>query len=354
MKIVILCKRAPQGRDLWERPYGRFFHLAQGLAQRGHEVHLVLLSYQGGKQFEETRDGINWHSINLLPDPSRYYRMSFSLVRKIDADWVVGFSDTYFGICAQNIAGRLGAKSLIDAYDNYESYLPWALPLHWLWRAALSGATVVTAAGPGLLDRMAANRPDGINVVVEMAADPIFTPGERFQARQSLELPAKKQLVAYCGSLHHTRGIDQLLAVMNQMSVTQPEVGWLFSGRNLSGVQLPGDSYRLGYVSDTQVVDVIRSADVVLALNTPGEFGDYSYPVKIYEANAVGVPVIALSTDSVEFVMRSRPEGLVVSGSTEALAEKISKALTLDSIPQAQSPGWAGSVDRLESCLSAS
>ena len=38
MKILMLSKRRPQGRDLFTRPYGRFFHLPRLLAEAGHTV----------------------------------------------------------------------------------------------------------------------------------------------------------------------------------------------------------------------------------------------------------------------------------------------------------------------------
>lgn len=56
MKLLCLCKRHPQGRDLFNRPYGRFFHLPRLLAERGHEVHLLLLSYRNDPSAKR-RDG---------------------------------------------------------------------------------------------------------------------------------------------------------------------------------------------------------------------------------------------------------------------------------------------------------
>lgn len=44
--------------------------------------------------------------------------------------------------------------SCIDAYDNYESYIPWLKLLHVLKRRALSRADLITAAGPNLLKQM--------------------------------------------------------------------------------------------------------------------------------------------------------------------------------------------------------
>ncbi|ANX03477.1 hypothetical protein PG2T_04240 [Immundisolibacter cernigliae] len=46
-------------------------------------------------------------------------------------------------------------------------------------------------------------------------------------------------------------------------------------------------------------------------MNTPGAFGDYSYPIKLYEAMACGRPVVAARTASTAWVLRDFPGRLV-------------------------------------------
>ena len=58
MKILFLSKRRPQGKDLLTRPYGRFFYLPYWLAQRGHEVYILLLSYKKEPALELQNDCI--------------------------------------------------------------------------------------------------------------------------------------------------------------------------------------------------------------------------------------------------------------------------------------------------------
>ncbi len=45
--------------------------------------------------------------------------------------------------------------------------------------------------------------------------------------------------------------------------------------------------------------------DMVAVMNTPGAFGDYSYPIKLYEAMACGRPVVASRTASTAWVLRN-------------------------------------------------
>lgn len=351
MKIVILCKRAPQSRDLWSRPYGRFFYLAKHLAEMGDEVHLVLLSYKNDKEFEARQDGLTWHSVNLTPNPFRYYRVARQLVKTVRADWVIGFSDTYFGICAELIGRQTGTKSLIDAYDNYESYIPWCKPLHWLWRRALRRCTAVTAAGPGLLELMSAGRKNNNSAIIEMAADPQFTPGSKKLAREKLRLPQNKPIVAYSGSLYRSRGIEELFQLIDYVSKTNPDVYWVLSGRMEPGVTLPSNCNHLGYVDDNLVVEVTRSANVLLCVNRPGAFGDYSYPVKIYEALAAGTRVVAFRTESVDFVMRNHAWWLVPFGEIGGMAERIIAASKAPKSADSGASGWVDRASLLRQCL---
>ncbi|MCA9324586.1 glycosyltransferase [Candidatus Saccharibacteria bacterium] len=351
MKIIILCKRAPQSRDLWRRPYGRFFHLARYLAEMGDEVHLVLLNYGKGEEFQAHRDGINWHSVNLAPNPLRFYRVAIQLAKTMRADWIIGFSDTYFGICAELIGRQTGASSLIDAYDNYESYIPWCKPLHWLWRRALRRCTGVTAAGPGLLKLMSVGRPNRNSAIIEMAADPQFTPGDKISSRRSLGLPEDRPIIAYSGSLYRSRGIEELFSLIEYIGRNDPNVYWMLSGRLEPGISLPNNLNHLGYVADDKVVDVVRSADVVLCVNKPDTFGSFSYPVKIYEALAVGARVVAFSTDSVEYVMREHLNWLVPFGEITQMADRAIAALTTSDIQGAPLADWAISAKWLRQQL---
>ena len=149
MKLLFLCKRRPQGKDLIERPYGRFFYLPKILAEKGHDVHILLLSYKNEPRISKDKGGINWHSISLIRHgPLAYVRQAEKIIKQIRPDWIVGFSDIYYGILAQKLGTKYNIHSLIDAYDNFESYIPWLKPLHALWRKSLSRATLVTAARP--------------------------------------------------------------------------------------------------------------------------------------------------------------------------------------------------------------
>jgi glycosyltransferase involved in cell wall biosynthesis len=348
VNLLFLCKRRPQGKDLIASPYGRFFHLPRLLAERGHRVSIVLLDYENGAEFEIDDHGIHWCSSPVF----RYLSAVEKQIADIGPDWIVGFSDTYFGILAARAARKHHTRCCIDAYDNYESYMPWAKPLHWLWRKALRRADLVTAAGPGLARLLAGNDNNKCTAVVPMAADPTgFEPQDKIACRELLELPADVPLVGYCGSMHRTRGVDVLFDAIPFVLAERPDVRFIHSGRTWSDVPLPETVTSLGFIDDDKVPVLLNSMDVLVVTNRASAFGNYSYPVKLYEAMSCGVPAVATRTLATDWILEGHPECLVEPGDSRELADAILGALSRPGIDYNNVPTWKSSCDLFERAL---
>lgn len=331
MHLLFLSKRHPQGRDLLTRPYGRFFYLPYHLAKQGHAVTLLLLGYQADPPEHRHQYGLEWYSESLFPifgnyGPWPYIRTANMLIRKEQPDWVIGFSDTWYGILAQHLGIHYGTKTLIDAYDNYESYIPWAKPLHWTWRRALHSVTALTAAGPNLGELMAQGRSDSATVV-PMAADPRFYPMDRATCREQLGLPQGIPLVGYCGSLYRSRNVETLFRVIEILCRQVTGVKLVISGRRQKGVEVPSairaSVIECGYLPDEQMPVLLNAMDVLLTINRSSAFGDYSYPVKIYEAMQCGVPLVATAVAGTSWILRNHPECLVNPDNAVGLAKRV-------------------------------
>ena len=155
LRLLFLAKRQPQQRDLIERPYGRFYQLPSAMAAHGHDVRVFLCSHRRMGAIDIERDGIHWSSHDLIAlGPRRLIAKLSTDARAFRPDWVIGCSDAWFGWLANRVARHTGARLAVDAYDNYEAYMPWNLPLHWAWRRAVRSADLVTAAGPQLASRL--------------------------------------------------------------------------------------------------------------------------------------------------------------------------------------------------------
>lgn len=350
--IVFLTKRHPMGRDLISDPYGRFYHLPLELAKSGDAVTVVAADYRGSEDGEWFAHGLRWRSVAATINLPATRRALADAVERCSPDWIVGCSDTYFGILAQSLAAKFGSRSVIDAYDNYCAYIPWAKPLHWLWERALKRCDVTTVAGPSLAELWAPLRGRSGSVIVPMAADPRgYYLRDRFRARHAFGLPYDRPIVGYSGSINSQRGIRVLFEAIELARDERPDLMLVLSGRLQRGVTLPRDTVYLGYVPNDDVPVLMNCFDVMAVINTSSAFGNYSYPVKLYEAMACGIPAVVSRTRSTEWMMSSTPELLVEPDDPKALARGLIAALDYDRIDYPTKNTWARSAQFLHDAL---
>ena len=353
MKFLFFCKRRPQGKDLIERSYGRFYYLPKILAEKGHEVHILLLSYKNEPKISHQKDKIHWTSISLTKQgPFAYISEAKKIIKEIRPDWIIGFSDTYYGILAQKLGTKYNIPSLIDAYDNYESYIPWLKPLHYQWRSSLAKATLVTAAGPSLADLLGKRRKDKPTKIIPMATDSIFIPLDKTECRKKLGLPLTKKLVGYSSStIHSSRGVDLLFEAVNSLKQEIHNIELVLTGRKGLNISIPSDAKWLGYIPDEDMPALINSLDVLVVMNRPSSFGNHSYPVKLYEAMKCQTPVVATETLSTKWIMRNNQKLLVKADNVKELRNAIKFALNLKEIDYGNQIDWQQIGESFEELL---
>jgi glycosyltransferase involved in cell wall biosynthesis len=349
MNILILCKRRPQNKDLLTRPYGRFYYLAKLLADRGHKVVILLLDYEKSQPLSVSKDNIQWKSTSMFPFPFlNYYLEAKSILNKNKIDWIFGFSDTYYGIMAEKLSKRHKTKCLVDAYDNYESYIPWLRPLHWAWRTSLRNANIVSAAGPQLAELFEQLGLKCKPLILPMSADPEFKPKDKADSRKALDLPRNKYLIGYCGGLYRNRGIELLFELIEHFKFDK-DIEFIISGRLEENVPEPKDAKWLGYIDDEKVPDLLNSLDAMLVFNKRSKFGEFSYPVKIYEALNCGISIIAGNTENLKWILEDYPEMIAETGNIDSYIEKINSVKNKKfSFKQTS---WEDSCDTLENAI---
>ncbi len=340
------------GKDLLNYPYGRFYYLAYYLNKVGHSVSFILFSYKAGEWEEIKRDGMTISSLSLLPNPFVAIIKAKRIIRKVNPDWVFGFSDVYYGILASYFSKKTNSKYLVDAYDNYEAYLPFLKPLHWIWRKSIRQANLVTCAGPSLVDLFRKYRNTDPIEILPMTVDPAeFSPMSKQQARKFLDLPIDKKLVGYHGSIHHSRDITVLFDAIKELESRDPEIMLVLSGRCFRNVKLPDSALYLGYIPDSQVPYFVNSLDVLAVPNRTSNFGHHSYPIKIYEAMACNIPVVATQTRATEWILKDHPNMLVPPSDPEKFANAISKIIKLGRVEYSNMPTWDDIAKQLDSFL---
>jgi glycosyltransferase involved in cell wall biosynthesis len=352
MKILFLIKRRPQGKDLLTRPYGRFFNIPRILSERGHEVCLLLLSYKKEAPSREMQYGMTWITESVFrTGPLAYFQRAERLAKEFKPDWVVGFSDTYYGILAAWLGERHRIRSAIDAYDNYESYIPWLKPLHLIWRKALGRATLVTAPGPHLAEFLSSFRPDNEAFTVPMASDPCFYPMEKKTCRKELDLPLEKKIVGYCGSLYRNRGVEVMFRAFEILGSRHADIDFVLTGRREAGLCVPKAIRHLGYLPDHMIPLFLNSLDVLVIVNRLSDFGNFSYPVKLYEAMSCHTPVVATKTGPISWILGNREQFLAAPEDPLDLAARTRALLSLGRADYGYASTWEYSSELFEKAL---
>ena len=325
MRVLFLSKRHPQQRDLIDRPYGRFHHLPVALAALGHDVRVALCSHRRQASVDIERDGVHWSSHDVLAlGPHQLLRTLTAEAGAFRPDWIIGCSDAWFGWLARYLARRSGARLAIDAYDNYEAYMRWNLPLHWSWRHAVHAADLVTAAGPQLAARLQSHRDGGRPVeILPMAADPAFRPRDKADCRHLLGLPVEAPLLGYMGGWTRSRGTHLIIDAFTRVREQRPEARLVLSGHPPDAALRAPGVIGLGYLPDASLPLLVSALDVACVVTADTAFGRYSYPAKLCEAMACGVPVVASATDAVRWMLEGREEHLANLGDAEQFAHRL-------------------------------
>ncbi|EIL97155.1 MULTISPECIES: glycosyltransferase [Rhodanobacter] len=337
-----------------ERPYGRFHFLPTLLAAHGHEVRVTLCSHRSLPSIDLKRDGVHWfsrdiHTLGLL----ELFAQLQQEAESFRPDWIVGCSDAWYGWLAQRLAHRAGSRLLVDAYDNFEAYMPWNLPLHWLWRRAVRSADLVTAAGPQLADRLQSYRRSGEPAaVLPMAADPEFVPLDKTACRQALGLPIQATYVGYVGSWSASRGSSLLIDAFRRARAVRPDLQLLLSGRPpREALDEPGVT-ATGYLPDAELPILLNALDLACVVTADTHFGRYSYPAKLCEAMACNIPVVATATGAVRWMLGEHAEHLAPLGNPKTYAERMLALLATPCTRYQRPPSWEDVAVKLENLLS--
>lgn len=186
-----------------------------------------------------------------------------------------------------------------------------------------------------------------------MAADPIFHPMDKIECRRELGLPINKRLIGYSGStIHKSRNPDILFKTFDTLKNKLSGTELVLTGKKGRNVSIPSEAHWLGYIPDEHMPLLMNSLDVLVVLNRPSSFGNYSYPVKLYEAMACQTPVIVTRTLSTDWVMKNNRDFLVDADDIKALCNSLSFALDLDKYDYGDQINWQQAGSEFEKLLS--
>jgi glycosyltransferase involved in cell wall biosynthesis len=205
----------------------------------------------------------------------------------------------------------------------------------WLLEVARAAGGLIAISG-GVRDDLLALGVEAARVRVEHDAyDParfarLPTPA---QARARLDVPPEAPLVVYTGGLLDWKGVEVLVEAARRM----PAVRFLVAGGMPADVERVRalaaglDNVRLdGFQPPARVADYLAAADVLAVPNrsSPAISARYTSPLKVFEAMAVGKPVVASDLPSLrELLTHDRDAWLVPPDDPQALAHGVGHLL---------------------------
>jgi glycosyltransferase involved in cell wall biosynthesis len=188
-----------------------------------------------------------------------------------------------------------------------------------------------------------------------------FTNGDRAGARERLDLPPDRPIVALVGRLSEQKGQDDFVRAVADVRPAHPDALFLLVGsadheetpdrlRDLARSCGVDDAVRLtGHVGD--MPSLYAAIDVLAAPSRWEGFG-----LMLVEAMAAGVPIVASTAGAIPEVVGDGPALLVAPGDPPALAAALTRVLADDDAARAMAAAgrdrarafsWERSAERL-------
>lgn len=364
MRIAFLCKRHYTGKDVILDRFGRLYEWPHQLARLGHDVRAWCLDYRGHRdetqQHEADPGSLTWTSFAVggvavarIPAYPRWLHRQLVAFRP---NLVIGASDIPHVALAVRLARQLSVPSVVDLYDNFESFAQARIPgFRALLAYAIRNANLVVTVSQSLREKVLADHapthpvlvmPNGINSAV-------FCPGSRTQARQALGLPVDARLIGTAGGLSRMKGLDAVYAAWQQLEQLHPELHLVLAGPVEKGFPPPEGArvHYLGELPERQVADLFRALDVGIIPLNDSPFGRYCFPQKAYEMLACQLPVAVADTGEMASLFASWPRILFTPESPDELAAAILRQLNQPAVPDVAVMNWAGLINQLVRAL---
>jgi len=184
-----------------------------------------------------------------------------------------------------------------------------------------------------------------------MAADPMFVPHDRLQARTALGLPVDVPLIGYAGGWAANRGTDVLLEAFRKARGQRPDARLVLTGNPPAHALAEPGVMALGYLPDAQLPLALSALDVACVITADTAFGRYSYPAKLCEAMACEVPVVATATEPVKWMLQGDDRFLAPIGDGDSIARRILSLLCTGRVVYPGLSSWETSAMLFEQAL---
>lgn len=365
MRIVVLTKRQYTNKDVIDDRYGRLWEIPMALADQGHSVTCICLSYrkrQQGSQVFTTPSGhsVRWSSVNLgsigILGFLRFFALAKKTIRAERPDVVWSASDTIYTVLGHYFSKKFLCRSVADLYDNFEYFGSYRLPvLRSKYRRAVRESDGVSCVSQLLSKHLRAeySRTKVTEVITNAVDTDQFKPMDKRACRERLGLPADGLLVGAAGDISNYRGADMLYRVFTENRTDLGDVQLVVAGYRNSATRVP-DAANIQDLSMLPAADVpifLNCLDVVVVYNRSSTFGDYCFPQKFYEALACRVPPVVANVGELGLLLRDSPQFLYEDGDTAGLVKTIQRQLEQRETIDAAVPSWTDQARKLDELM---
>jgi teichuronic acid biosynthesis glycosyltransferase TuaC len=258
-------------------------------------------------------------------------------VRRLKKEFAFDCIDAHFvypdGLAAVLLGQIFGIPVIVSARGTDINEYPRLRLIRPLIRWALRHATGVIAVSAALRDRIAelGCPPASVRVIPNGTDPTFFRPMDRLEARQSLGLPSKAQIVVCVAALRPVKGQDLLIKAMALLAPVHPGLQVYFVGdgplrgeleRTVSRLNLAEQVHFAGQKSNQELGMWFNAADV--SCLTSFKEG---WPNVVSEALACGTPVVATRVGGIPEILDSPELGILVDTNKESIAGGLEKAL---------------------------
>lgn len=357
MRVLVLTKRYTSAKDISRENVGRPYCLFAALQTIGNSVSFLLADYIS----KETLD-VKKGQIQMKIRPLSLFRI-FAFRRLIERmlleggfDLLIAEGDPIFALLAKGACARVGIPMIYDLMDNYETYDIYRLPFFRIAdRRLIKGANAVVCVTESLKQKVSSRRMEDIYVVGNGVDLEMFHPMDRRACREKLGLPGDAKIIGYFGHIVDYKGIDLLLEAHKLLLKRAPSVLLLLAGKKDRAVRLPSRNCSYGgLIQQIEVPEYINAADLIVVPGPENAFTRYSFPLKILEAMACNVPVIATDIGPARELLGDGSRWLSRPGDPQDLAVKLEEVFNVDTPNLREAAArysWESMAERLEKIL---
>jgi len=339
-------------KDLIDDRFGRFREIPLALAQMGHGVVGLCLSYRQKEEGWINDENVRWNSINAGQLKGfglyRFIIEAGRFARSANAIWAC--SDSFYGIIGLMLARKHNIPLVFDIYDNFEYYLMAKLPVvKQLYRRAVVMADAVTCISNPLNSLVNSyGKKNNIAVLPNAVRADLFRPMDKESCRKSFNLPVRSKIIGTAGALMRNRGIENLLAAFGQLESRYPDLHLALAGPRNIKIPRHAKIHDLGVLSLENVPRLLNALDVAVICNKDNKFGRYCYPQKAAEIMACNIPVVSARLGSMAELFKNNPAWLFQPENSTDLANVIEYRLRHRNTDNTLVPTWKELAKKLE------